>query len=126
MRELFCNFDEFNDMNLLTSLNDTNLRMFFSQTSQAGPKNFREAMTRSDAEKQIQANQSETKGLFERKVFDIVDPPKDKTIMDTTIVLKSKKDPVTGQIVYKPDIVSGEISKKKGLPTSKTRRKALF
>jgi len=73
--------------------------MFFSQTSQADPKNYREAMTRSDAKKWIQAIQSETKGLFDRKVFDIVDPPKDKTILDTTIVLKSKKDPVTGQIV---------------------------
>ena len=121
MRELFCNFDQFNDMNLVTSLNDTDLRMFFSQTSQADPKNYREAMTRSDAEKWIQAIQSETKGLFDRKVFDIVDPPKDKTILDTTIVLKSKKDPVTGQIVYKARLCLRGDKQKEGVDYFKNK-----
>jgi len=57
-------------------------------------------MLRSDADKWQQALDAEMAGLFERNVFRVVDSPKGRTVLDTTVVFKLKVDPVTGTIVY--------------------------
>ncbi len=104
MRALLCDFYLLEDMNIMDHASETMsllaLQSTASETEQE-PRTYREAMLRSDADKWQQALDAEMAGLFERNVFRVVDPPKGRTVLDTTVVFKRKVDPVTGTIVYK-------------------------
>ena len=69
-------------------------------TNLTDPKNYRDAMSRSDAAQWENALKVEMHGLFARNAFSVVDPPDGQTILGTTVVYKTKRDVADGNVTY--------------------------
>jgi hypothetical protein len=67
----------------------------------------------------------ETDGLFARKVFDVVDEPANQTILSTTLVFKTKKDPISGDVTFKARLCLRGDQQKEGIDYLRTRRTVL-
>jgi hypothetical protein len=110
-------------MHYLTFCGDAVLSVCASQPVQErpDPQNYRQAMSCPDAEKWKMAIKVETDGLFARKVFDVVDAPANQTILSTTLVFKTKKDPITGDVTFKARLCLRGDQQKEGIDYFKNK-----
>ena len=94
---------------------------FFDPVSVPDPKNYNEAVSRPDANQWIAALKVEMDGLFSRNVFSVVDPPDGQTILGTTVVYKTKKDPANGSLTYKARLCLRGDQQKEGIDYFKNK-----
>ena len=98
-----------NTVLLLDELSSLNPSSFFDAESvhftdsakHVDPKNYADAMSRSDAKQWKEAFDKEMDGLVQRKVFTVVDRPPDRNPLGTTMVWKYKVDNVNHTVTRK-------------------------
>ena len=90
-------------------------------TNLMDPKNYRDAMSRSDAAQWENALKVEMDGLYARNVFSVVDPPDGQTILGTTVVYKTKRDVADGHVTYKARLYLRGDQQKEGVDYFKNK-----
>ncbi|KMQ86061.1 retrovirus-related pol polyprotein from transposon tnt 1-94 [Lasius niger] len=79
------------------------------------PKSFREALTSLDAERWRQAMTDELNGLMQNNTWELVDPPRYKTILGCKWVFKLKHNEMGNVTKYKARLVAQGFSQKFGI-----------
>ncbi len=93
----------------------------YEVTSSTDPRNYHEAMSCPDALQWEKALKAEMDGLFARNVFSVVDPPHDQTILGTTVVYKTKRDPTDGRLTFKARLCLRGDQQKEGVDYFKNK-----
>jgi len=90
-------------------------------TGSADPRNYHEAMSHPAARHWKNALRVEMDGLFARNVFSVVDTPSDQTILGTTVVYKTKRDPADGSMTFKARLCLRGDQQKEGVDYFKNK-----
>jgi hypothetical protein len=109
-------FDDLHDIEAYAVISPSDM-----VTNLMDPKNYRDAMSRSDAAQWQNALKVEMDGLYARNVFSVVDPPDGQTILGTTVVYKTKKDVADGNVTYKARLCLRGDQQKEGVDYFKNK-----